>query len=266
MIYSMVVNLQPEHDAEISANLGHHALALFLSLIRSVDEPLAQRLHAMEGQKPFTVSPLQGKFTRKKSTIAIRSGALCWLRFTALEEIVFVRLMDAFLKSNQLVHLEQADFRVIEAITHPQGSPWAGFASFEEMLEGASTERRISLHFASPTVFRSAGRRNVAFPAPELVFGSLLSRWNTFSGTKLSPKLLETVVTSVLVSQYKLETKMLGFNGYQELGFIGSCIYLVNEAASEDTLRAFNALADSAFYCGTGAKTTMGMGQTMRLN
>jgi CRISPR-associated endoribonuclease Cas6 len=32
-----------------------------------------------------------------------------------------------------------------------------------------------------------------------------------------------------------------------------------------DKLKALNALADFAFYCGTGAKTTMGMGQTRRI-
>ena len=49
MIYSVVVNLEAEHDAEMSANLGYHALALFLGLLRRADESLAQRLHLMDG-------------------------------------------------------------------------------------------------------------------------------------------------------------------------------------------------------------------------
>ena len=266
MIYSMVVNLQPEHDAEISANLGHHALALFLSLIRCVDEPLAQRLHFADGHKPFTVSPLQGKFGRRKASISIRSGAPCWLRFTALDEMVFARLMDSMLKGEPHVHLDNAAFRVTDVITHPQGSPWAGFASCETMLEQAAAETRISLHFTSPTVFRSAGKRNVAFPSPEMVFGSLLIKWNAFSENKLDSSLIDTVGKSILVSRYKLETKMLDFGGYQELGFIGGCEYVIKDRVPEKTLKNLNALTDFAFFCGTGAKTTMGMGQTRRLN
>ena len=266
MIYSVVLNLESLADAEISANLGHHALALFLGLIRRVDEPLSQRLHSMEGLKPFTVSPLQGKFTRKKGSIAIRSGAQCWLRFTALEDSVFARLMDAFLRSEPRAWLEQAEFRIVDVVTHPQGSPWAGFASFEQMLESAAAERKISLQFTSPTVFRSGGTRNVAFPTPELVFGSLYNKWNSFSGENLGSGSLDAIQNNVLMSRYKLETKMLDFNGYQELGFLGHCEYTLSDRLSDESLKALNALADFAFFCGTGAKTTMGMGQTRRLN
>lgn len=266
MIYSIVVNLESEHDAEISANLGHHALALFLGLIRRVDEPLSQRLHSIEGQKPFTVSPLQGKFGRRKTSISLRAGTACWLRFTALEEAVFATLMDSLIRGEPHLHLEQADLRIADVITHPQGSPWAGFNSFEQMLESASAEKKVSLHFASPTVFRSAGKRNVAFPSPELLFGSLLSKWNAFSENKLDSTLVDAFKSTVLLSRYKLETKMLDFNSYQELGFVGSCSYIIDNSVTEEASRLLNALADFAFYCGTGAKTTMGMGQTRRLD
>ncbi len=265
MIYSAVVNLEAEHDAEMTSYLGYHALALFLGLIRRVDEQLAERLHSMQGLKPFTVSPLQGKYTYRKSGIFIRKGAPCWLRFTALEEAIFARLMDSFIKGEQHLQLEQADFRVADVITHPQGSQWAGFASFDEMLERASGERKVSLRFDSPTVFRSGGKRNIAFPSPELVFGSLLNKWNAFSGIELNPSLVDDVGSEVLVSRYKLETKMLAFNSYQELGFLGSCVYSANDDVTGDELRTLNALADFAFFCGTGVKTTMGMGQTRKL-
>ena len=76
---------------------------------------------------------------------------------------------------------------------------------------------------------------------------------------------MDDVGSEVLVSRYRLETKMLAFNNYQELGFLGSCVYSANDDVPEDKLRTLNALADFAFFCGTGAKTTMGMGQTRKL-
>ena len=266
MIYSVVVNLKVEQDAEVPATLGHHALALFLGLIRRVDEPLAQRLHSMDGAKPFTVSPLQGKFARKKTAISLRSNASCWLRFTALEETVFATLMDSLIKSDPQLRLGEATFRIDDIVTHAQGSSWAGFSSYEQLLGSASPQRGISLQFTSPTVFRSAGKRNVAFPSPELVFGSLTIKWNAFSDNKLDSKVVDEIGCRVLVSRYKLETKMLDFGKYQELGFVGHCEYAIDSSTPEKMLKIFNALADFAFYAGTGAKSTMGMGQTRRLN
>jgi len=266
MIYSVVVNLEVENDVEISANLGHHALALFLSLIARSDGHLAQKLHSAEDHKPFTVSTLQGKFSRRKDSIFMHAGAPCWLRITTLEENVFARFMDGMLKSGHRVSLDKAILRISGIVTHPQGSSWAGFTSFETILEQAACERKVSLQFTSPTVFRSGGKRNIAFPSPELVFGSLFSKWNYFSPFKLDSSLLKAVQDHVLLSRYKLETKMLNFNNYQELGFLGSCEYTANDRLPQDSLKALSALADFAFFCGTGAKTTMGMGQTRRMH
>ncbi|MBI3490961.1 MAG: CRISPR system precrRNA processing endoribonuclease RAMP protein Cas6 [Acidobacteria bacterium] len=46
-------------------------------------------------------------------------------------------------------------------------------------------------------------------------------------------------------------------------GFIGTCEYSVGPRAPEDVSRALHLLADFAFFCGVGLKTTMGMGQVL---
>lgn len=265
MIYSVLLNLEAERDAEIASNLGFHIYALFLGLIRSVDEPLAEKLHSGDSLKPFTVSPLLGEFTHRNGGIIVRRDEQCQLRFTALEDEIFARLMENLVKFRAHVRLQKAHLRVTDAITSPQGSPWAGFASFEGLLEQKKPDRKISFEFASPTVFRSEGRRNIAFPSPELVFGSLLTKWNSFSEIKIDSNLLDSVKDDVLVSRYKLETRMLNYRKYQELGFIGTCDYEINGRVSADTLRQLNAVADFAFFSGVGAKTTMGMGQVRRI-
>ena len=48
------------------------------------------------------------------------------------------------------------------------------------------------------------------------------------------------------------------------MGFVGRAFFEVAPKAGEDLARRVNALADFAFFCGTGKKTTMGMGQTVR--
>jgi CRISPR-associated endoribonuclease Cas6 len=78
------------------------------------------------------------------------------------------------------------------------------------------------------------------------------------------PDSLSTCWEKVLLANYKLDTHILHFNGYQEKGFEGQCQLELPAEINADEVKAINALADFSFYCGTGAKTTMGMGQTRR--
>ncbi|GAJ09513.1 unnamed protein product, partial [marine sediment metagenome] len=78
MLYSVVVKLRAQVDATISPTRGYHAYALFLEMLRRGNEPVAQKLHDLEGPKPFTVSPLQGKFHRQHSGLGITAGEVYW--------------------------------------------------------------------------------------------------------------------------------------------------------------------------------------------
>lgn len=103
------------------------------------------------------------------------------------------------------------------------------------------------------------------FPEPRLVFSSLLRHWNTFSDVKLSEEYQE-LLPSIKVSSYSLRTELIHFSKYKMLGFKGKTEYRLPERCPSDFYKAMNALADFAFYAGVGAKTTMGMGQTRRIN
>lgn len=122
------------------------------------------------------------------------------------------------------------------------------------------------MQFLSPTVFRSKGKRNVLFPEPRLLFQSWLSRWEGILPGSLDNDLLALVEQGTRISEYSLETRILHFSSYREIGFQGKCTVDIAGELLGNAVRSLNALADFAFYCGTGAKTTMGMGQTRRLN
>ncbi|MEK7281238.1 MAG: CRISPR system precrRNA processing endoribonuclease RAMP protein Cas6, partial [Chloroflexota bacterium] len=98
------------------------------------------------------------------------------------------------------------------------------------------------------------------------VFGSLLARWNDLSPMKLSESIKAIVEGKVKLSRYNLRTHILHFPNYQEVGFEGSSVFMIDKDVDDETVQALNALADFAFYSGVGAKTTMGMGQTVRPN
>lgn len=264
-LYAAVLKLKAENDPIISPTQGHHAYALFLKLISQTNSKMADELHESAAAKPFTISPLQGKFQRAERSLKIITGAEYWIRLTFLKEDLFACFMDATLKAaSQPLRLESAIFRIDRLAVTPSDSPLCGHQHYENLLDGASLQRKISLQFLSPTAFRSKGKRNVLFPEPTLVFGSYLSKWQSFAPLKLD-EAIATCWSKMITAQYKLTTHILHYDSYQETGFEGRCIFEVPVELPEDTVKTINALADFAFYCGTGAKTTMGMGQTRRL-
>jgi CRISPR-associated endoribonuclease Cas6 len=97
-----------------------------------------------------------------------------------------------------------------------------------------------------------------------LIFGSLLEKWNTFAPLKLDPEVRRFAEESLLISRYQLTTCAVPLAGGMQVGFIGWCEFTA-VVLDPYWLAAMNLLADFAFYAGTGAKTTMGMGQTRRI-
>jgi CRISPR-associated endoribonuclease Cas6 len=264
-LYAVLLKLTADGDAVISPTQGHHAYGLFLALIRRSSVSMADELHASDSVKPFTISPLQGKFQRASKNLKIIGGHEYSIRLTFLKEDVFAHFMDAALRAaSQPLRLESAIFHIDHVVLHHGDSPFCRHQSYEELFTESASERKVRLQFLSPTAFRSGGKRNVLFPEASLAFGSYLSRWQHFSPVKVSEPTAE-FLESIIVARYKLNTHILHFNSYQETGFEGECTFELPADSDEDSVKTINALADFAFYSGTGAKTTMGMGQTRRI-
>jgi len=261
-LYAVLLKLKADGEAIISPTQGHHAYGLFLSLIRQSSPRMADELHGSDSMKPFTISPLQGKFQRTGKSLKVVDASEYSIRLTFLKEDVFACFMDAALKAaTQPLRLESAVFYIDHVVLHHDDSPLCHHQSYEELFAESACETKITLRFLSPTAFRSGGKRNVLFPAASLAFGSYLNRWQHFSPVEVGEPTAE-FLESIVVARYKLNTHILHFKAYQETGFEGECTFELPAGVGEDCLKAMNALADFAFYCGTGAKTTMGMGQT----
>ncbi len=267
MLYSIVVKFRSETDATIPSTRGYYAYALFLDLIRQANPAAAEKLHDLEGPKPLTLSPLQGKLRGEKGSIRLAADDIYWMRLTFLQEDVFANFLDAALKAgDRVLHLNQALLRIHEIQTAPGSSHMCRFETFEELVLSAGAGRQLRFEFLSPTAFRSGGKRNVLLPEPRLVFTGYFVKWQSLSPIKLPDNLLALADKGLRLTQHKMETRMLNFGSYQEAGFEGRCTIEIAEELPEEAVRSFNALASFAFYCGTGAKTTMGMGQTRRLD
>ena len=278
MPISTVIHLSPPEDVTLRPTMGHHAHAVFLSLLRIGNPKKAEEAHATSAQKPFTVSPLIAKGTRHRDQLHLQAGTECRLRFTFLSDALFAHFAPVFFTDPlPLIHLGQATFQINSLTTIPHETDrWGDTTTYEELIETAETETRMQIRFYSPTAFRALtprgqDRRDEA--AIDLVrcYQSWVNKWNTFAPMRIDKeKLLEFVANHAGLTAIDSKNRVLDFGRHKIAGFVGSCAYQffierqLTDADDLEMLRWVNLLADFAFYCGTGYKTTMGMGQTRR--
>ncbi|NEQ45491.1 MAG: CRISPR-associated endoribonuclease Cas6 [Leptolyngbya sp. SIOISBB] len=304
MPHSLVLNLLPESPIPPGFTSGKHLHALFLSLVSSVDAEMGDRFHANQGNKSFTLSPLQivkrskfsalnseqnrpaqnSKFkTQNSNTLRwsyrqpIAPNTPCWWRISLLDDRLFSRLNRLWLNLNpdQPWHLGPADLHITSILGTPQSTqPWANFCNYQQLYEQASDQKRkLTLQFYTPTAFRQR-KYDSALPTPDLVFGSLLRRWNHHSGLEFPPDILETIQpsyfdirTEVAIdprSQFQ-HTGATTSPCNQFTGCVGKVTYRVFGDVDALTLKQLNTLADFALYAGVGRKATMGMGMVRRV-
>jgi len=267
--------------------MGHYVHAAFLDISRQMDDKIAERLHQDLPYKPFTVSPLQGRFDKQgKGRISIRAGTECWIRFTILEDHLLSAVVRFFLDSkSSMLRLGDSMFQVTKVTTDEDknNGHWSACTTFEELMDNSSPFDKLNIRFYSPTTFKVRDQamnssQNYVFPDPVHCFQSWLRKWNALSTIHVDEDVLLAFIDQHLqFSRYSIKTRIMNFGGYKQLGFVGDCEYrFVNNVSggssngtsrrSEDLLKQAETLARFAFYSGTGYKTTMGMGQTRRQN
>jgi CRISPR-associated endoribonuclease Cas6 len=268
MLASFLIFLKPKALAPVGRTLGRSLHGLFMNLVADANPPLADQLHRPMPVKPFTVSMLQGPLLRRGGQRLASPDEVYRVRYTVLADEVFAALSHILLDKylyHEPVDIDGQPFEITQVAVEPrQSRGWAGLASYEQLYDEAAMERRIRLHFASPTTFRT-GDVNLVFPLKYNVFGSYLRKWKAFSPVSLSADLLDFVADHVVAERHRLETKVVSYNRRAQYnGFVGMCQYRIL-ADDRDMIREVNALADFALFAGTGQKTTQGLGQTKRV-
>ncbi|MCL4297942.1 MAG: CRISPR-associated endoribonuclease Cas6 [Anaerolineae bacterium] len=277
MLTSLILHLQSPAEAALPANLGRAGQSLLLRLIGARDAALAQELHEAEKARPYTVSNLVlGK--RAGGSLHAQAGQTGWLRFTGLNEAVSGHLAALATQPPESVELDGHPFKVSGATLDPAIHPWAGQISYQDLAAPyllGGRERlnsTLRLEFASPTTFRSQGRY-LPLPEPELVFGSLLDRWQTFAPIALHSDTRRFAAEAVALSRYELRTRGMpyvkrGVGGRGEgamhyptiIGFTGRVVFAVLNR-DRYWLNVLHLLAAFSFYSGVGYQTAAGLGQ-----
>lgn len=116
-----------------------------------------------------------------------------YLRLTGLTPLASQALEAAFLQTPPATWtLADHEFTVSHVCCNAEEEPWSGCTTYETLAAARSyynlpSLRGVLLLFHSPTAFQSK-EMHVPVPLPNLVFGSLVDRWNAFSPVTLSPE------------------------------------------------------------------------------
>ena len=276
MPISTQLSLIPETDVTLRPTMGHHAHAAFLSILKKSNPEIAEAVHAHAAQKPFTVSPLIAKMEKRGNLCHIRAGTECKLRFTFLDDELFEHFGKAFLTLTMPpIRLGEAFFQVRQMVSHAtEERSWSRSETYAALVQSAKTDTQMSFRFYSPTAFRRLtprGQKTRNDPHVDLVccYQSWINKWNAFAPMKIDKaEILAFVQEYIQLTSVSTRSKKLDFGRHIEFGCVGTCacVFYPEDSLDPDLLRAVNCLAAFAFYCGTGYKTTMGMGQTRRVD
>lgn len=257
--------LVPSDDRTLYAQYTVGLHAWFLDQVRDTNPELSQYLHDGQSEKPFTISALDGPLLASGKEVQLQGDRSYRWSIAALSNPL-VEWLDGWVQDlPPRVELRNAPLEIrncrvaLEPTTYRQ--LWE---------EPAPKSANLKLSFLSPTSFRHKGH-HLPLPLPVNLFHSYLRRWNDFSDVTGDRDLfLEWVDEFVIIQRHRLESvkvaagkrgMVTGFTGAIELG-ISHKRRSDFQGDAERQKQLFYALGRLAPYCGTGHKTTFGLGQT----
>lgn len=265
MPYSLVINFTNTTDIPRGYTSGKHLHALFLNLVNSIAPTLSEYLHRSSSNKDFTISSLQinrnhkqNQLTWDKSKQDIKKGSNCWWRITLLDDNLFGKLTPLWLNINpqKPFHLGSGELQITSILSSNNSHPWANACSYQDIYNNASqSDRNLNFKIYTPTAFRQ-GKYDIFLPTAELVFSSLLKRWNKYSNLPLENINFEHIYPAL----FNLKTEIIFNEKDKFIGCVGDINYKILGETDLSLIKQINILADYAFYSGIGRKTTMGLG------
>ena len=280
---ALVITLRAMRTLTIRQHMGRAAQQLCLSLVRRVDPALSDDLHATHQVKPYAVSGLLRPGSTRPVHGTLAQGARAWVRLVGLRADV-VAALDAFAQHPPaMTNFDRVAWQV-ERVTWAE-HPWAGRATYAGLIrhhQAAPPPSALRFQFATPTAFSSADL-NIPLPDPVRVFESLSNRWHALSAFPLPESMSDFVRHFVPLAEYRAHTQSLRLKT-PEIGFCAEQVKFTIKrrvsvgaglrrnkpelaqaldalnAQRDDLAQALALLADFAFFCGVGIKTTTGMG------
>lgn len=264
-LVGLTLQLQPLHDSTLYPQYPIGLHAWFLDQVRQLDPALSAYLHDGESEKPFTLSALQGVEITPGGSPKVNTQQTYTWTITALSQPVVDWLATWLRSPPKIVELRGAPLKILDwGLKNPNSAHPA--TTYQQLLESpAPASPKIALSFLSPTSFRQRGH-HFPLPVPINLFHSYLRRWNNFAEIEYDQDdFLDWIEASVIISRHHLQSvKTVAGKKGSVTGFTGAIELGLTQAAFDepDYVQLFWALGQLAPYCGTGHKTTFGLGQT----
>jgi CRISPR-associated endoribonuclease Cas6 len=258
-LVGIVLELESQQTRSLYAQYTIGLHAWLLEQVRQIDPTLSATLHDEQTEKAFTLSGLQGALSSQSRQFQLQAGQTYQWSITALSKPVSQWLVQWLQQRPEVVDLRHAPLTIRQvAIALPP-------TTYAQLWATDYSADTVNLSFLSPTSFRRKGQ-HFPLPLPFNLFHSYLRRWNLFSEIPFDQdEFLYWVDESILILRHRLESiKVLAGKKGTITGFTGAIEFGISAKAEPDQEfeHLFFALAALAPYCGTGHKTTFGLGQT----
>jgi CRISPR-associated endoribonuclease Cas6 len=259
-LVGLVFELEPNTSTFLYSQYTIGLHAWFLDQVRQLNPELSAYLHDGESEKPFNISALEGQLFASGRQLQLQAKQIYRWHLNALSPRVVQFLKQWLAQLPPILDLRGAPLQIKQvSIAHLP-------TTYRQLLQ-LSPEKpsNVNFSFVSPTSFRRKGH-HFPLPVPVNLFHSYLRRWNDFSGIPMEQEpFLDWIDEGVIIHQHRLESvKVAAGKRGSVTGFTGVMSCGLNQAAlaNSEFTRLFYALARLAPYCGTGHKTTFGLGQT----
>ncbi|MBD2491800.1 CRISPR-associated endoribonuclease Cas6 [Aulosira sp. FACHB-615] len=258
-LVGLVFDLEATATASLYSQYTIGLHAWFLDQVRQVDPELSAYLHDGESEKAFSISALEGQLLPSGKQLKLVANQIYHWHINGLSQRVALFFKQWLTILPTVIDLRGASLQIKQvSIAHPP-------TTYAQLLQSPIEQSVVDLSFVSPTSFRRKGH-HFPLPVPENLFHSYLRRWNDFSQQPVEQAaFLEWIDESVIIHQHRLEsTKVAAGKQGSVTGFTGAISLGLSKAALANTefTQLFYTLLKLATYCGTGHKTTFGLGQT----
>lgn len=224
---------------------GLHGL-LFKTVLPAHSSSEADWLHNHETPKPFAVTPL---FSAERQMSGLRLAAL-----NGRTADLMVHAWEKVAQQQQPLALGRQQFQVAAVTVQPE-------QSFTTLMQTARPQRSQTLLFKTPCTFRQ-GPGCLPLPLPFNIYQRPVQVWQQYAppSLRLPPDWLEWCTQNIFVEQHAIRTVRVAINQHKIIsGFVGR-VRLEALSQDETYLRLWHALTNLLRHCGTGYKTTMGLG------
>ncbi|TAN98150.1 MAG: CRISPR-associated endoribonuclease Cas6 [Phormidium sp. SL48-SHIP] len=252
-------HLHPQDSTTLFPQYAIGLHAWFLDCVRQTQPDLSAKLHDSPDDKAFTLSPLLGEVPVIGRHLHIQTDQPYQWRLTLFSAPLVAWAETWLTRLPQTLDLRSLCFNLRSHRITPAPTTY-------DQLHQSPPQRRFALSFVSPTSFRHRGH-HLPLPNPVNLFQSYLRRWNNFSGIFVEPDpFLDWIDSHVSLSRHDIQSSKIAAGKRGSVtGFTGSIELTLSAAGTRqnpDFAQLFSALVHYAPYCGTGHKTTFGLGQT----